>query len=129
MLLRICSVLGSAPESLPCQAANAQETWPQVSSCSGVQGVELDGDVDFDELARMTEGYSGDDLTNVCRDAAMNGMRRKILGKSPEEIRQAVPLSEPIASTNVAVARPFDVSVAPLQSHEQRGCPRASPDG
>ena len=92
------------------ESANAQETWPYVSSCSGVQGVDLDGDVDFDELARMTEGYSGDDLTNVCRDAAMNGMRRKILGKSPEEIRQAVPFSllfECMASTSAAGGRPL----------------------
>ena len=113
------------------EAATAQETWPQASSCSGVQGVELDGDVDFDELARMTEGYSGDDLTNVCRDAAMNGMRRKILGKSPEEIRQAeplFPLFACMASTNAVVGRSSDLSVL-LQSHEQRGCPRASPDG
>ena len=31
--------------------------------------------------------YVGHNLTNVCRDAAMNGMRRKIVGKRPEEIR------------------------------------------
>ncbi|KAG4972600.1 hypothetical protein JHK82_038270 [Glycine max] len=34
-------------------------------------------DVNIDEVARRTEGYSGDDLTDVCRDASMNGMRRK----------------------------------------------------
>ena len=43
--------------------------------------------VDFDALAAVSEGYSGDDITNVCRDAAMNGMRRKIAGKTPAEIR------------------------------------------
>ena len=52
-----------------------------------VRGVEVSDDVDFDTLAARTEGYSGDDITNVCRDAAMNGMRRKIVGKRPEEIR------------------------------------------
>lgn len=44
-------------------------------------------EVDFDLLAEKTAGYSGDDITGVCRDAAMNGMRRKILGKTPEQIR------------------------------------------
>lgn len=43
--------------------------------------------MDFDLLADKTAGYSGDDITGVCRDAAMNGMRRKIMGKSPEQIR------------------------------------------
>lgn len=44
-------------------------------------------DVDIDGVARRTEGYSGDDLTNVCRDASLNGMRRKIAGKTREEIK------------------------------------------
>ncbi|KAG0513857.1 hypothetical protein BDA96_10G139500 [Sorghum bicolor] len=39
------------------------------------------------QVARRTEGYSGDDLTNVCRDASMNGMRCKIAGKTREEIK------------------------------------------
>ena len=52
-----------------------------------MQGVEVEPEVDFDLLADKTAGYSGDDITGVCRDAAMNGMRRKIMGKTPEQIR------------------------------------------
>ena len=44
-------------------------------------------DVDFAKIATRATGYSGDDLTNVSRDAALNGMRRKIAGLSPTEIR------------------------------------------
>lgn len=51
------------------------------------QGVDVEPEVDFDLLADKTAGYSGDDITGVCRDAAMNGMRRKIMGKTPEQIR------------------------------------------
>ena len=54
-----------------------------------MQGVEVEPEVDFELLADKTAGYSGDDITGVCRDAAMNGMRRKILGKTPEQIRYA----------------------------------------
>ncbi|ESR40360.1 Katanin p60 ATPase-containing subunit A1 [Citrus sinensis] len=49
--------------------------------------VEVSKDVDIDEVARRTDGYSGDDLTNVCRDASLNGMRRKIAGKTRDEIK------------------------------------------
>ncbi|KAL1551457.1 Katanin p60 ATPase-containing subunit A1 [Salvia divinorum] len=49
--------------------------------------VEVAPDVDIDDVARRTEGYSGDDLTNVCRDASLNGMRRKIAGKTRDEIK------------------------------------------
>ena len=62
--------------------------WSYDVTCRlSVQGVEVKPDVDFDLLAEKTEGYSGDDITGVCRDAAMNGMRRKIMGKTPEQIR------------------------------------------
>ncbi len=54
-------------------------------------------DVDFEAVAQMCEGYSGDDMTNICRDAAMNGMRTLIAGKTPDQIRQEalMPLREP----------------------------------
>ena len=49
--------------------------------------VSVSSDVNFEELAKRTEGYSGDDITNICRDASMNGLRRKIAGKTVEEIK------------------------------------------
>ena len=41
--------------------------------------------MDIEQVAQKTEGYSGDDLTNICRDASLNGMRQKIAGKTIDE--------------------------------------------
>ena len=44
-----------------------------------LQGIQINPDVDFTELVKKTEGYSGADIANVCREAAMMPMRRKVL--------------------------------------------------
>eukprot|EP00824_Muranothrix_gubernata_P004446 TRINITY_DN15633_c0_g2_i1.p1 TRINITY_DN15633_c0_g2~~TRINITY_DN15633_c0_g2_i1.p1 ORF type:complete len:426 (-),score=109.24 TRINITY_DN15633_c0_g2_i1:987-2264(-) len=49
--------------------------------------VKVAENVDLIKLATMMEGYSGADITNVCRDASMMSMRRKVRGLTPEEIR------------------------------------------
>ncbi|KAL2082366.1 hypothetical protein ACEWY4_022184 [Coilia grayii] len=49
--------------------------------------LELANDVDMDKIAEHMEGYSGADITNVCRDASLMAMRRRIEGLTPEEIR------------------------------------------
>ncbi|KAG9351818.1 hypothetical protein JZ751_023069 [Albula glossodonta] len=49
--------------------------------------VEVAPDVDLALIAEKIQGYSGADITNVCRDASMMAMRRRIQGLSPEEIR------------------------------------------
>ncbi|XP_063059700.1 katanin p60 ATPase-containing subunit A-like 1 [Engraulis encrasicolus] len=49
--------------------------------------VEVAPDVDLALIAEKIQGYSGADITNVCRDAAMMAMRRRIQGLCPEEIR------------------------------------------
>ena len=43
-------------------------------------------DVNLDELAELTENYSGADIHLICRDASMAPMRRLIEGKSVDEI-------------------------------------------
>eukprot|EP00047_Mylnosiga_fluctuans_P004948 m.237482 g.237482 ORF g.237482 m.237482 type:complete len:538 (-) comp13148_c0_seq1:94-1707(-) len=52
-----------------------------------LKAVPLAADVDLKEIAKRMDGYSGADITNVCRDASMMAMRRAIQGKSMEEIR------------------------------------------
>ncbi|XP_068152308.1 katanin p60 ATPase-containing subunit A1 isoform X1 [Drosophila tropicalis] len=39
-------------------------------------------------IGEELKGYSGSDISNVCRDASMMGMRRLILGRTPDEIKQ-----------------------------------------
>lgn len=86
---------------------------------------QVASDVDIDDVARRTDGYSGDDLTNVCRDASLNGMRRKIAGKTRDEIKN-MPKDEiskdPVAMCDfeealVKVQR--SVSAADIEKHEK----------
>ncbi|XP_022842647.1 katanin p60 ATPase-containing subunit A1-like [Olea europaea var. sylvestris] len=87
--------------------------------------VEVAPDVDIDEVARKTEGYSGDDLTNVCRDASLNGMRRKIAGKTRDEIKNMSKdeiSNDPVAMCDFLEAltkvQP-SVSAADIEKHEK----------
>uniref|UniRef100_A0A5B7C2C3 Katanin p60 ATPase-containing subunit A1 n=1 Tax=Davidia involucrata TaxID=16924 RepID=A0A5B7C2C3_DAVIN len=87
--------------------------------------VEVATDVDIDEVARKTEGYSGDDLTNVCRDASLNGMRRKIAGKTRDEIKNMSKdeiSNDPVAMCDFVEAltkvQP-SVSAADIERHEK----------
>ena len=50
--------------------------------------LKLADDVDIVALSQLCDGYSGADVTNVCRDASMMSMRRMIAGKSADEIKR-----------------------------------------
>ncbi len=49
--------------------------------------INLSDDMDVQVLADKTEGYSGADISLICRDASLMSMRRAIEGKTPEAIR------------------------------------------
>lgn len=82
-------------------------------------------DVNIDDVACRTEGYSGDDLTNVCRDASLNGMRRKIAGKTRDEIRNMAKddiSKDPVAMCDFEEALKKvqrSVSAADIERHEK----------
>nr|CAD7593903.1 unnamed protein product [Timema genevievae] len=53
-----------------------------------LEGVMVDSKLDTNVIADKLDGYTGSDITNVCRDAAMMSMRRKISGRTPSEIKK-----------------------------------------
>ncbi|CAH0605722.1 unnamed protein product [Chrysodeixis includens] len=68
--------------------------------------VALQDQVNLKDVALKLEGYSGSDISNLCRDAAMMTMRRKIAGKSPDEIRKLdrSELEAPVTNSDLNVA-------------------------
>lgn len=47
-----------------------------------LKGVTVEDGIDFDRIIKSTDGYSGADIANVCREAALMQMRRKLMNKS-----------------------------------------------
>lgn len=43
-----------------------------------MKGLECEPDIDWDLIVKKTDGYSGADMTNVCREAAMMPLRRRL---------------------------------------------------
>jgi SpoVK/Ycf46/Vps4 family AAA+-type ATPase len=41
-----------------------------------MQSIEISNDINFSELGQLSDGYTGADISNICRDASMMGMRR-----------------------------------------------------
>ncbi|XP_012161962.1 katanin p60 ATPase-containing subunit A1 isoform X1 [Ceratitis capitata] len=52
-----------------------------------LKDVRLSPHLDTNLIGDQLKGYSGSDISNVCRDAAMMAMRRLIAGRSPAEIK------------------------------------------
>lgn len=46
---------------------------------NSLQEVSLAEDVDLKKIAEKLEGYSGSDITNICRDAAMGKKKKNLL--------------------------------------------------
>ncbi|XP_008472280.1 katanin p60 ATPase-containing subunit A-like 1 [Diaphorina citri] len=53
-----------------------------------LEGVVIDVNLDFHKISKMLEGYTGSDIANLARDAAMMSIRRKIMGQTPAQIKE-----------------------------------------
>nr|CDJ84634.1 ATPase domain containing protein [Haemonchus contortus] len=58
---------------------------------SSLKEVRIADDVDLETFAEQLEGYSGADITNVCRKAALMGVKRLTRTLSPAEIAKLSP--------------------------------------
>ena len=78
-----------------------------------LKGVTLANDVNIPELVKMTDGYSGADIANVCREAALMQMRRKLmktgggfdimeLANNPQKLQEE--LEAPVSQTDILTA-------------------------
>jgi katanin p60 ATPase-containing subunit A1 len=43
-----------------------------------LKGLEVEPNIDYDGIVSATNGYSGADMTNICREAAMMPLRRRL---------------------------------------------------
>lgn len=43
-----------------------------------MKGLDLEDGINWDYIVKKTEGFSGADMSNICREAAMMPLRRKL---------------------------------------------------
>ena len=43
-----------------------------------LKGLEVEPDIDWDFIVKATDGFSGADMSNICREAAMMPLRRRL---------------------------------------------------
>ena len=68
----------------------------------------LDKDINLDELAKITEDYSGADIEAICREAAMTALRRDIASKIVTKENFMSALKEISPSLPEEVRREYD---------------------
>lgn len=59
---------------IPLPTATGRESLFKIN----LKTIDVEDDVDYKKLVEMTDGFSGADIANVCRDAAMMPMRRML---------------------------------------------------
>ena len=52
--------------------------------------IEVDKNINYDKLVKLTDGYSGADICNVCREASFMPMRRELLANKGRRVEDLV---------------------------------------
>ena len=68
--------------------------------------IEVDKNINYDKLVKLTDGYSGADISNVCREASFMPMRRELLANKGRKIEDLVNDQEFRAKIRAAISMP-----------------------
>ena len=76
------------------------------------KGIKLSDDIDIDTLVKKTDGYSGHDISSVCREASLMNMRKKLMsGNGQFDILEAAnnetflqDLEAPVSQSDILTA-------------------------
>jgi katanin p60 ATPase-containing subunit A1 len=68
--------------------------------------IEVDKNINYDKLVKLTDGYSGADISNVCREASFMPMRRELLANKGKKIEDLVNDPDFRAKIRAAICMP-----------------------
>ncbi len=68
--------------------------------------IEVDKNINYDKLVKLTEGYSGADISNVCREASFMPMRRELVANKGRKIEELVNDPDFRAKIRAAICMP-----------------------
>ena len=68
--------------------------------------IEVDKNINYDKLVKLTDGYSGADISNVCREASFMPMRRELLANKGRKIEDLVNDQEFRSKIRAAICMP-----------------------
>jgi len=79
--------------------------------------MNLDSNVDLQELAKLTQNYTGADLENLCRESAYAGLRRDISTRvvTSEDFQTALKVCRP--SITDEIVRYYKIQVDEMKKH------------
>ena len=68
--------------------------------------IEVDKNINYDKLVKLTDGYSGADISNVCREASFMPMRRELIANKGRKIEDLVNDPDFKAKIRAAICMP-----------------------
>ena len=68
--------------------------------------IEVDKNINYDKLVKLTDGYSGADISNVCREASFMPMRRELIANKGKKIEDLVNDPDFRAKIRAAICMP-----------------------
>jgi katanin p60 ATPase-containing subunit A1 len=76
-----------------------------------LRGMKVDPEINMNDLVIKFEGYSGADITNVCRDASYMAMRKRLQGLKRDKIMEisAEEMDKPLTNKD------FDEALSKVQ--------------